>query len=171
VLRAGVAVSLRAAGQPVEPGNRTGAIMVRLPLDEADPRVRLRQMHTECAAARSTQVSTVAGSVMLQLARVGLLRPASRHQRLTNIVESDVIGPREPLHLLGARVTDLIPIGNLAGNLSIAFLALSYLDGLVITVQADADQFPDLATLMEAMQQDWSRIEAGARPTDRDRWP
>ena len=128
VLRAGVAVSLRAAGQPVEPGNRTGAIMVRLPLDEADPRVRLRQVHTECAAARSTQVSTVAGSVMLQLARVGLLRPASRHQRLTNIIESDVIGPREPLHLLGARVIDLVPIGNLAGNLSVAFLALSYLD-------------------------------------------
>ncbi len=104
---------------------------------------------------------------MLQLARVGLLRLASRRQRLTNIIESDVIGPREPLHLLGARVIDLVPIGNLAGNLSIAFLALSYLDQLVITVQADADQFPDLVTLVEAMEQDWSRHRGECRTTYR----
>ena len=158
VLGVGVAVSLRTAGQPVEPGNRTGAIMVRLPLGDADPSSRLRDMHAEVRAVRANQVPTMAGTVMLWLARLGLLRSASRHQRLTNIVASDVVGPREPLYLLGARVVELVPIGNLAGNLGLSILALSYLDQLVITIQADADQFPDLATLTAAMDQDWVRL-------------
>jgi hypothetical protein len=56
--------------------------------------------------------------------------------------------------MLGAPVLELIPIGVLAGNLTIAFLALSYAGQLVVTVVADADRYPDLSVLVDAMRRD-----------------
>jgi hypothetical protein len=62
----------------------------------------------------------------------GVARPAGadaafiRRQRLTNLVECNVIGPPAPIRVLGAPVLDLVPIGVLAGNVAVSFLALSY---------------------------------------------
>jgi diacylglycerol O-acyltransferase / wax synthase len=60
-------------------------------------------------------------------------------------------------------VVDLIPIGVLAGNLTVAFLAFSYHGSLTVTVWCDADRYPDLPVLVDAMYRDWTWLTAGER--------
>jgi WS/DGAT/MGAT family acyltransferase len=157
-LRAAVATSLRTSQQVGGAGNRTGVIVVRLPLGEADPRVRLRLVSADSRRAKHDQLPTTSNGLLVWLARLGLIRHFTRRQRLTNLIESNLAGPPAPISILGAPVVDLVPIGNLAGNLAVSFLALSYTGRLTIAVQADADRFPDLPVLMAAMERDWDSL-------------
>jgi diacylglycerol O-acyltransferase / wax synthase len=157
-LTADVVVSLRDPGQSAEPGNRTGGFTVRLPIDEVDPLRRLNLIGARSAAAKIDQISTTGNTLLMGLARVGLLRRFSRRQRLTNLIESNVAGPPSTVDLLGVPVLDLIPLGSLAGNLAISFLALSYAGRLGITVQADADHFRDLPVLLSGMDEEWAML-------------
>jgi diacylglycerol O-acyltransferase / wax synthase len=159
-LHAAVASSPHIDGQSPRSGNRSGVIVVRLPLCEPDSSVRLRIISADSARAKRDQLPTAERGMLVWLARVGLLRRYTRRQRLTNIVESNVIGPPTPIRLLGAPVVDLIPIGALAGNLAISFLACSYAGVLTIAVRVDADRCPDLSTLVAAMAQEWDTLFA-----------
>ncbi|GAA4263855.1 WS/DGAT domain-containing protein [Dactylosporangium darangshiense] len=55
---------------------------------------------------------------------------------------------------------DLIPIGAVAGNLTITFLALSYAGRLVVTAIADRDHFPDLPVVLSGTQREWAALAA-----------
>jgi WS/DGAT/MGAT family acyltransferase len=155
-----VAVSLRAPGQPTEAGNRSGGYLVRLPVGPPDPATRLRLIRAETARAKRSQLATAANVVLVWVARTGLLRYFTRRQRLANLIESNVAGPPEPIRVLGAPLLDLVPVGVLAGNLALSFLALSYAGRLTVTVRADADRYPDLTVLLAAMQRDWQALTA-----------
>ena len=159
-LRASVAVSLRAPGGNMDAGNHVGVVIVRLPVGEADPDLRMEQVCAESIRAKQGQVPTAGQGVAVWAARLGLLRRFTRRQHLTNLTESNMIGPPAPIRLLGAPVVDLIPIGNLAGNLSVTFLALSYAGRIAVAVRADADQYPDLPVLMAALENDWNQLAA-----------
>jgi WS/DGAT/MGAT family acyltransferase len=163
-LRASVAVTLRMAGESAQAGNRAGVIVVELPLGEAEPRVRLRSVSAAATHAKRGQVAAAEQYVMVWLAKLGLMRYVTRRQRLVNILQSDLPGPPERIRLLGAPVLELIPVGVLAGNLTIAFLAFSYAGTLTITVCADADRYPDLPVVLAAMNRDWNTLEAGTEP-------
>ena len=145
-------------------GNRAGIIIVNLPLDEPDPSARLRLICLDSARAKREQLLTTEQGMLVWLARLGLLRRYTRRQHLTNIAESSVIGPPTPILLLGAPVTDMIPIGALAGNLAISFLAFSYAGRLSIAIRADADLHPDLSVLADAMAQDWQALTSASQP-------
>jgi WS/DGAT/MGAT family acyltransferase len=153
-----VAVSLRRPGVAAAAGNRTGGLVVRLPVGVADPGRRLELVAAETARAKGGQRLTTGNTVLIGLARLGLVRWFSRHQRLTNLMTSDVVGPPEPIRLLGARVVDLVPIGGLAGNLAISVLALSYAGRLTVTVQTDPDVVPDVATFVAIMRREWAAL-------------
>jgi diacylglycerol O-acyltransferase / wax synthase len=155
-----VAVSLRAPGQPTEAGNRSGGYLVRLPVGPPDPATRLRLIRAETARAKRSQLATAANVVLVRVARTGLLRYFTRRQRMANLIESNVAGPPEPIRVLGAPLLDLVPVGVLAGNLALSFLALSYAGQLTVTVRADADRYPDLTVLLAAMQRDWHALTA-----------
>jgi WS/DGAT/MGAT family acyltransferase len=157
-LHAAVASSPPIDGQSPRSGNRSGVIVVKLPLDEPDSTARLRLISADSARAKRDQLPTAEQGMLVWLARLGLLRRYTRRQRLTNIVESNIIGPLTPIRILGAPVFDLIPIGALAGNLAISFLACSYAGGLTITVRVDADRCPDLSILVNAMAQEWDAL-------------
>jgi WS/DGAT/MGAT family acyltransferase len=161
-LRCSVAVSLRRPGRSAGAGNRTGGYVVRLPCGQPEPGRRLSLIAAETARAKRDQPATAGNAVLVWLARLGLARWFARRQRLTNVLESNVVGPSVPIRVLGTPVLDLIPIGNLAGNLGLSFLALSYAGRLVITVQADADRFGDLPVLMAAMRRDWAALHGPA---------
>jgi diacylglycerol O-acyltransferase / wax synthase len=155
-----VAVSLRTPGQPVEAGNRAGGYLVRLPMGPPDPAARLRLVCAETARAKRSQLATAATAVLVWVARTGLLRYFTRRQHLANLIESNVAGPPEPIRVLGAPLLDLVPVGVLAGNLSLSFLALSYAGRLTVTVRADADRYPDLPVVLAAMERDWRALAA-----------
>jgi diacylglycerol O-acyltransferase / wax synthase len=155
---AAVAVSLRTAGQAAEAGNRVGDVVVRLTLSEPDPGARLRLVCADSADAKQSPLPTTGNGLLVWCARLGLMRPFIRRQRLINLVESNVIGPPTPIRVLGAPVLDLVPIGVLAGNVAISFLALSYSGSLIVNARADADRYPDLPVLLAAMERDWRTI-------------
>ena len=164
-LHVSVAVSLRPTTAQADVGNRSGGIVVRVPLDP-DPHRRLREIARDSARAKQHQLPTTGNSLLVWLARVGLLRHVSRHQRMVNVVESNVAGPTGTITLLGAPVVAIFPIGTLVGNLSLGFLALSYAGRLTIAVQADADRYPDLPVLIAAMHRDYAALRAaGPRGT------
>lgn len=163
VLHVAVAVSLRTADEADQPGNRSGVIVVRLPLAQPEPVARLAAIQVESADAKRHQFAGTEQRFLVWLARSGLMRYYTRRQHLTNLTESNVSGPSQPIRILGAPVLELIPIGVLAGNLTISFLALSYAGELVITVLADADRYPDLPVLVAAMNNDWAAL-AGTQP-------
>jgi diacylglycerol O-acyltransferase len=157
-LRATVPVSLRTAADTEAAGNRTGGLVVRLPLAEARPDVRLALIRTETTTAKRDQVATAEPRLIWWLARSGMMRAVTRHQHITNLIVSNLPGPADEIRVLGAPVVDLIPIGVLAGNLAIAFLAFSYRGSLTVTVWCDADRYPDLPVLVDSMYRDWSSL-------------
>ena len=157
-LHASVAVSLREPGSAMDAGNRTGGIVVRLPAGEPDLRRRIRMVAAESREAKGHQLNTGGNRMLVWFARVGLLRLFSRHQHMVNVVESNVAGPPATVHVLGARVLDLVPIGSLVGNVGLSFLAISYAGRLTITVQGDARRFPDLGTVTAAMTAEWTTL-------------
>jgi hypothetical protein len=157
-LHAGIAVSLRGKTNQADGGNRTGAYMVKLPAGESDSVARLRQIAAASAQAKGKQLNTAGNTFLILLAQLGLVRRFTRHQHFTNVMESNIAGPQDPISLLGAPVVDLIPLSNLSGNLALGFLALSYNGRLNLTVQADADLYPDLPVLVDAMRQEWAAL-------------
>jgi hypothetical protein len=98
--------------------------------------------------------------VLVWVARTGLLRSLTRRQHLANLIESNVAGPPEPIRVLGAPLPDLVPVGVLAGNLALSFLALSHAGRLTVTVRTDADRYPDLPVVLAAMERDWRALAA-----------
>jgi hypothetical protein len=83
VPRAAVAVSLRTPAESDRPGNRSGVIVVPLPLGEPDPTVRLAVIHGEAVTAKRDQYAGSSSRLLVWLARSGLMRWYTRPQRLT----------------------------------------------------------------------------------------
>jgi diacylglycerol O-acyltransferase len=155
---ASVAVSLRTPGTAAPPGNRTGGFVVRLPVGEPDPAVRLRRLAPETAGAKNAPGVTAGNALLVGLARLGLVRWMSSHQRLVQVVESDMIGPSGPVTMLGVPVSDVVAIGSLTGNVALSIVAFSYAGRLNVTVHADADAFPDLPVLVAGIRHDWALL-------------
>jgi diacylglycerol O-acyltransferase / wax synthase len=53
---------------------------------------------------------------------------------------------------MGATVTDIIPVGVIAGNVTVAFAVLSYAGTLAVTVVADPHTCPDVQRLVAELQ-------------------
>jgi hypothetical protein len=152
-------VAPRSGGRPAaRTGNGAGVVVVRLPLEPADPQSRLAAVHRASERAKRGQVPVKGAGLPVRPPLVHLARAATRHQHLTNTVVSNVVGPTKPLHLLGVAVVDLVPLGALAGNLAVSFLASSYAGTLAVTVRADADRLPDTDALVESMAADWRNL-------------
>jgi len=164
-LRVAVAVSLRDPDRPAGDGNHNGSIIIRLPLHRTDPVARLRAVAAETARAKRQQTAAVQQHFMIFMARLGLARRLSRHQHMINLVESNVPGPSAPIRILGAPVLDLVPVGAIAGNLTITFLTISYAGQLVITAVADRDRFRDLPVALAGMTREWTALTASSRTT------
>ena len=92
------------------------------------------------------------GPLFRLLAAVGLLRWFVDRQRLVNSFLTNIRGPAEPLSFTGVDVDEVVPITVTAGNVTVAFAALSYAGRLTIAVIVDPDRVPDLTTVTDALQ-------------------
>jgi hypothetical protein len=158
---ASVAVSLRTPGSPAGAGNRTGGLLIRLPVAEPGPAERLRHLALSTAEAKREQSVTAGNRILVTLARLGMARWLSRHQRATQVMESNMVGPAAPVTMLGAPVLDVVAVGSLVGNVALSVVTLSYAGRLNITVHADAGAFPDLPVLLAGIRHDWAVLTAG----------
>jgi diacylglycerol O-acyltransferase / wax synthase len=83
-----------------------------------------------------------------------LLAQAARlqaHQRLFNLVVTNVPGPQRPLYLLGRELDIVHPLVPLAQNTALGVAIMSYDSRLSFGITADYDALADLDELTEAL--------------------
>ena len=74
------------------------------------------------------------------------------HQRLVNLLTSNLPGPTAPLALAGARILELFQVGVVQGNVAIAVGTLSvYAGQLNIDIVGDTAVVPDLSAFAEGL--------------------
>ncbi len=160
-LRAMVPVSIR-TGEEEDPWtNRVGAIIADLPTNCDDPLERLRRCHDAMNEAKR-QMDVLPADDIAELAQVApplaataamrlqsRLRLADRMNLPTNVVISNVPGPRHALYFAGAKMTNYIPVSTIADDMGLNITVHSYLDRLDFGLISDRELVPDLWDLVD----------------------
>jgi len=182
-LRAMVPVSIRTGLEEDPWTNRVGAIIADLPTNRADPLERLKGCHDAMNAAKR-QLDVLPADDIAELAQVApplaataamrlqsRLRLADRVNLPTNVVISNVPGPRHALYFAGARMTNYIPVSTITDDMGLNITVHSYLDRLDFGLISDRELIPDLwdlvdlhieeiATLFEATGAEWAEPQS-----------
>ncbi len=173
-LHALVPVSVRDAAQAGALGNRVSALVVGLPVGEADPRRRhatlvartaeLKRSHEMVGAQMLTSFSGFAPATLLQQA-VRL----QWAQRFVNLVVTNVPGPQFPLYFAGARLREVFPCVPLAPNLTMSVAVVSYAGALCFGLMGDWDAMADLERFGAELDAAFAQLESIAGAAGRPR--
>ncbi|MGV8976715.1 MAG: wax ester/triacylglycerol synthase domain-containing protein [Cellulomonas sp.] len=148
-----VPVSARASTTSHDLGNRVGVMPVRAPVQGSVP-IRLARVaeltRVMKSQARGSSAALV-GPVFRLLAAAGLFGWFVDRQRLVNSFLTNMAGPNRPLTFAGARIVRIIPVTITAGNVGVAFAALSYAGRLTVTVIVDPDVVPEADAVAAAL--------------------
>lgn len=153
VLKVSVATSIRGPDDEAG-GNRVGIIIVPLRVGEPDP-IRRLQAIARTTAKRKRQPPYQPSARFSQRWMVR----AMFHQRLVNLLESNLVGPATPLSLAGAQVLEVFQVGLVQGNIPITAAVLSYAGRLNFDIVADADAVPDLDAFAEGLSDALDQLE------------
>jgi len=156
VLKASVAASVRGPADQQATGNLVGVILVPLPVGEPHP-VRQLEEIIRATEARKRQPPYQPSA---RFAQRWMVRAMS-HQRLTNLLVSDLPGPAAALYFAGARVLDLFQIGVVQGNITLSVGVLSYAGRLNFSIVGDADTTGDLAVFAAGLSETLEHLTAG----------
>jgi diacylglycerol O-acyltransferase len=158
-----VAVSLRPSSEARELGNQVGLLTVPLPVGEGDSGRRLELI---AAAARQAKAEQHAGAVPTAvggLAATPIAQYLMAHQHWVNVFTTNLVGPPVPVYVVGAEILDVVPIIQVAGNVTLAFCAFSYAGRFYLVVTADATAVPDVDVLIAGMEHAWRQLAPPAR--------
>lgn len=151
-----VPVSIRRPGEEHDLGNRISTILVKLPVAEPDPRVRLETLRDETARLKESE-NAHAASLIIEAAGWTpptinrLLSSAMSRPLVFNLVVSNVPGPQQPLYLLGRRLREIYPYVPLSPQDHAVSIGLISYDGRVFFgLAGDRDVMPDLDALGDA---------------------
>lgn len=140
-----VPVSARRTDAHGDLGNEVGVRPLRVPT-MSDPRERLRRIVALTAdqpkAGRGSSAVPL-GLVFRGLAAAGVFQRFVDHQRLVNTFLTNVHGPSRVLHFAGRPIREILPMGQVSGNIGVAFAVLSYAGQLAVTVLVDPDIIDD----------------------------
>lgn len=147
-----VPVSVRAADESGELGNRISTVFVDLPVRESGLLARVRAINAQTRELKDSP-AVRAGAVMVGAAGwapplvSGMLARAMGSVRAFNLVVSNVPGPQQPFYLNGLRLREVYPVVPLnPANQGLSVGIISY-DGLVcFGLLADRDLDPPLST-------------------------
>ena len=142
-------------------GNRVGVVPVTVPTT-GHPLQRLTETARASRTARAStlEASAVLGAVFRLLARLRVFQWVIDRQRLVTTFVTNLHGPSEELRLAGQRITALVPISVVAGNVTVAFAALSYAGRLGVTVIVDPDVGPDGPAVVAALREELDALVA-----------
>jgi len=141
-----------------ERSSRVKAMLVDLPIGEADPLRRLSFVQSAMASHTSSGVSVGADSLV---AMSGFAPPtlhtlgARAAQRLTrrmyDLVVTNVPGPQHALYAAGARMTEMFPLLPLNEGQALSIALTSYDGGVFFGINADRDAVPDVNAIASAL--------------------
>jgi WS/DGAT/MGAT family acyltransferase len=148
-----VPMSVRRPDEDLELGNRIATLLIRLPLAERDPALRLELVHAETARLKA---SDQAGAASLIIEATGWTPPtinrvlagAIARPLAFNLVVSNVPGPQVPFYLLGRRLEAIYPFVPLSPqNHAVSIGVLSYDGGVFFGLAGDRDVLADIDEL------------------------
>jgi WS/DGAT/MGAT family acyltransferase len=156
-LRAQVPVSIRAADERGQLGNKLAVVRGPIPVYVEDPIKRLelcrrgmegiKQSKQALGAEVITRFNDFAPPTLLaQAARINF------STRLFNVVVTNVPGPQIPLYVLGRELQDIFPVGFLPPNQALFIAIMSYNGGINFGLLADYDAIDDVATIAAGVE-------------------
>ena len=170
-LRAMVPISVRAEIERGALGNRVAAMWAPLPIGIENPVARLARIRRSMEGLKRSG-QAVGAQVLTQLSGFApptILAQAARlqaHQRLFNLVVTNVPGPQAPLYLLGRRLEALYPMVPLAVNQALGVAIMSYTGQLNFGLNADYDALPDLAEFADDLRAAIAELVSAARASE-----
>jgi len=151
-----VPVSVRAQAGSAAGGNQVAGVMADLASDEPDPVQRLLRIQRAMNAAKRKHATLPPEAAMeftefflgvLAVQGPRLMALAGLTERLNpifNVAISNVPGPREPLHLGGARMVSQYPVSMLVEGQGLNITVVSYGDALHVGLLSCRELIPDL---------------------------
>ncbi|MEV5976482.1 wax ester/triacylglycerol synthase family O-acyltransferase [Streptomyces sp. NPDC052114] len=165
--RALVPVSRRRPRSAQPPGNRLSGYLVRLPVSDEDPLVRLRRVRTAMDRNKEAGPERGAGAVALLAEHVPplghrlggpLLAQAAR--LLFDVLVTSVPLPGIALRLGGCRLAEVYPFAPLAQGQSLAVAVSTYRGQVHFGLIADAAAVPDLELLAQSVLEEADELVA-----------
>ncbi|MER6776753.1 MULTISPECIES: wax ester/triacylglycerol synthase family O-acyltransferase [unclassified Streptomyces] len=157
--RALIPVSRRRPGGAAKYGNRLSGYLLRLPLAEPDPLLRLDRVRLGMDRNKEAGPARGAGAVALLADhvhplghRLGGPLVAQAARMLFDILVTSVPLPGFTFSLGGSRVREVYPLAPLARGHSLAVAVSTYKGTVHYGLVADAAAVPDLAALAEALR-------------------
>lgn len=164
-VRVKVPVSLHHAGDAA--GNRDSFFAVAVPLGEEDPTARLRAVHAATQERKAEHDAEALDALLRELARVSprLERFAERVERSPRTFAlnvSNVPGPRAPVSVLGAPVTAMHSLAEIAERHALRVAVVSLAGTLCFGLCADPAIVGDVETIAAGTEVEAAALIAAA---------
>jgi diacylglycerol O-acyltransferase / wax synthase len=147
-----------------ELGNRDSFFCVDLPLSPADPLQRLRAIHRATRVRKDSHDAEQLDALMRRLAHVPQLRRFAQRvltsPRSFAVTVSNVRGPKHPVQVLGARVSELYSLAEIRERHALRIAVVSLGERLDFGLTADPTLLPDVDQLADQIQADASELVA-----------
>lgn len=170
MLRMLVPVSTRTADAKSVLDNRVSVLLPLLPVHVDDPVERLsvisgRMTERKAGGEAAAERTLVKWAEYLPFAPIAwAIRVLGGFpQSSVTAVATNVPGPREALFFAGRRVEELLPVVPIAVRLRTGIAVLSYAGRLTFGITGDFDTVPDLAAIVEGIEQDAAKLLEAAR--------
>jgi WS/DGAT/MGAT family acyltransferase len=158
-------ISLRKTGDP--PGsNRFAGARILAPLDQADPRTRMRIIGERTAAARSEPAIGFMDALSPLMSRLPAALVATVTERLTRSIDlqaSNVRGLDRTAYIAGARVERAYAFGAAPGP-AVMVTLLSHDGVCYLAVNVNAAAIPDHELFVQCVQEGLDEVVALGRP-------
>ncbi|MAG29711.1 MAG: hypothetical protein CL908_02315 [Deltaproteobacteria bacterium] len=158
-------VSVRRAGDEGQLGNHVSSWIIRLPIQEPDPRLQLETIHELTESLKRTnqaigvqminQIQEWTPSTLLSLGAQAMSGPI-------NTIVTNVPGPQVPLYFHGARVRAIYPSAALMEGMGIGIALTSYAGTMGIGFNFDPDIVRDIGLFLARFRQSIEKVAAAA---------
>ena len=177
-LKAMVPVSVRADDQRQDMGNQISFAFIELPVEVRSRAGRLERVHEATAAFKTSGRPAGTGAM---LGALGLLPDPLKDRaarlasspRVFNLTVSNIPGPRFPVYMLGAKLSEAYPVVPLAEQHALSIGMFSYMDDLFFGLYADPAVLPEVEEVpayLEAEIAGLAVLRGGANAA-RHGWP
>ncbi len=147
-----------------ELGNRDSFFCVDLPLSPADPLQRLRAIRRATRVRKDSHDAEQLDALMRRLGHVPQLRRFAERvltsPRSFAVTVSNVRGPKHPVQVLGARVSELYSLAEIRERHALRIAVVSLGERLNFGLTADPTLLPDVDQLADQIQADASELVA-----------
>jgi hypothetical protein len=156
-VRGVIPVNLRRASEAHELGNRFGLVFLQLPLGVGSARARLVEVRRRMRALKESPGAAAIFELLWLMGRAP--RPLfdaviDLFATKATAVVTNVIGPREPLWILGSKLRQAMFWVPCAGHLGLGVSLLSYAGQVWVGVHTDVGLIPDPQAIVSAFEEE-----------------